>query len=222
MLIHLCPSVFAHAIDGEIRLLDVSSDDLGVSLRGGIELAARRPFPNKRYLVACRNIDQKALCGFLVEAPTWLWSFTVVTRWEVESIGHVLTHRVRYEVMDNTHDAVSEQMMLWCGYQEDGGILRENRVPNEYGAPVTEQPRMELVPRLDRTARVRDVLNRHGHIVARTETFRIPSIERERITGRGTIWDRMPLPGSAFVVGNPVSVARVSVLGGVAESVELR
>lgn len=219
MLIHLCPSLYSYSVDGLVSLLDVTSDELGVSLRGGVHLDARRPFPNKRYLVACRKTGQKALCGFLIDAPAWLWEFTVVTRWHNHTHDQVMTHRVHYRVLDDMHDAVSDKMVLWLGYQDEECHFK-NRTPEDYGAPCTEQPCMEVVARMKRPSTTYDAaVDRYGCILERSESLRIPSIEKERIIGPCSIWDRMPFTGSAFVGGNTISLAHLQVLGVGGESV---
>lgn len=66
MLIHLIPNILADRSHVPCSLVDLTSPELGLNLIGGKELTARRPYPNKHYLVACRKVGQKAVNGFLV------------------------------------------------------------------------------------------------------------------------------------------------------------
>lgn len=224
MLIHLCPSLFAYGCDDTMQLMDIRSDELGLSLRDGIEITARRPCPNKNYLMACRKSGQKAVYGFLVDVPGWLAAFTVVTRWISVAGDHVATHRVHYEVLDSSCGAVSEHMALWYGYSDRRGNSHACRIPADYplGAPIAQQPRMEVFPRLERVADSHDVYDGKGRIVERVETFRMPSIDLDRLTDPQSCDGRMPLPESAFVAGHSSSMSRMLALGVVGESQERR
>ncbi len=68
MLLHLVPRLFACRVnEPECALIDFHCPALGLKLRNGIRLVARRPYPNKHYLVACRQSWPKGHDGFLVE-----------------------------------------------------------------------------------------------------------------------------------------------------------
>ncbi|WP_236493849.1 DUF6012 family protein [Xanthomonas phaseoli] len=66
------------------ELIDIAIAPFGLLLRNGIEVVARRPYPNKRYQVACRKIGRMAMNGLLIEAAGTVDAFRVVTRWAVE------------------------------------------------------------------------------------------------------------------------------------------
>jgi hypothetical protein len=71
MLLHLIPRLYAfRSIEDECSLIDFECPTLGIFLRNGHELVARRPYPNKNYLVGCRKVGQKAINGLLIESPT--------------------------------------------------------------------------------------------------------------------------------------------------------
>lgn len=62
MLIHLLPTLHCGRFSSEAcELIDITCPELGLKLSSGKEVVARRPFPNKQYLVACRNVGQKAM-----------------------------------------------------------------------------------------------------------------------------------------------------------------
>lgn len=82
-------------------------------------MIARRPHPNKNYLVAQRNKGRKAIIGILLETERSLDSFTVTTRWAVNA-EQVITHEVEYLVLDHTNDLVSEYMVLWNAFVQNG------------------------------------------------------------------------------------------------------
>lgn len=100
MLLHLVPRLFACRVnEPECALIDFHCPALGLKLRNGIELVARRPYPNKHYLVACRKLGQKAMNGFLVETTERVREFTTLTRWAVGA-DRIVNHQVQYFVLD--------------------------------------------------------------------------------------------------------------------------
>ncbi|WP_257385926.1 DUF6012 family protein, partial [Xanthomonas phaseoli] len=85
MLIHLSPRLFEpQGIPTRCELIDIAIAPFGLLLRNGIEVVARRPYPNKRYQVACRKIGRMAMNGLLIEAAGTVDAFRVVTRWAGE------------------------------------------------------------------------------------------------------------------------------------------
>ncbi|MEB1785431.1 DUF6012 family protein [Xanthomonas campestris pv. campestris] len=65
MLIHLAPRLLEpQGIPTRCELIDIAIAPFGLLLRNGIEVVARRPYPAKRYQVACRKIGRKAMKGF--------------------------------------------------------------------------------------------------------------------------------------------------------------
>lgn len=113
MLLHLVPRLFACRVnEPECALIDFHCPALGLKLRNGIELVARRPYPNKHYLVACRKVGQKAMNGFLVETTERVREFTTLTRWAVGA-DRIVNHQVQYFVLDDELDAITDCMVLW-------------------------------------------------------------------------------------------------------------
>lgn len=181
MLIHLVPKLYeaAFAVDSEI--VDVSIPECGLILIGGKDITARRPFPNKRYLVACRKVGQKAMVGLLVDVEGWLPTYTVITRWLVD--GEMIIHFVEHEVLDQELDAVSDEMVLWYGQH---GRDWQRRWPACYQeAPVARQPSMDVASALiggtKRPEGVRDVVDDGQRVLMREEFFKLHTIERGRL-----------------------------------------
>lgn len=119
MLIHIVPKIIIRNTFQQQcwELVDISSEELGISLKGGLDVVARRPYPNKQYLVACRKKGQKAFNGLFIQSQSFKDKFSVVTRWAFldEQIVTQVTH---YEVLDRDHDAVTECVVSWERYPE--------------------------------------------------------------------------------------------------------
>ena len=203
MLLHIIPRIHAfRASEPECRLVDVRCDALDLHLQEGVELTARRPYPNKNYLVACRKVGQRAINGLLIATDQRLDQFAVETRWAVGA-ERVVTHRVRYFVLDTEFDAVTEEMTLWCGRAEPHW---PSRWP-EWAigiAPIDAQPVMEIFPRIHRAGTCVDRVE-DFRVVERSEVFQLPTVERERIApaaARDSWFGRVPELEHAFKVGD--------------------
>jgi hypothetical protein len=66
----------------------------------GVDLATRRPYPNKRYAVACRREGRKAIEGILIENSPPVEKLDYTARWVVDA-EFVATHRVSYKLLHN-------------------------------------------------------------------------------------------------------------------------
>jgi hypothetical protein len=197
MLIHLIPNILADRTDVPCSLVDLTCRELGLNLIGGKELTARRPYPNKNYLVACRKVGQKAVNGFLVETQGPVREFTVVTRWAVAA-SHIATHSVRYILADEEFDTVTEEMMLWSApHPSQGEYKSRYPIGFTYGSPLESQPRMEAFKRIKRVGEFTDQLDKHGAVIERSEVFHLPTVERDRLS-RSFFGDRMPAIENAF------------------------
>lgn len=205
MLIHLLPCLMAcRQTEPPCELVDFRSDDLGLHLKGGAELAARRPYPNKSWLIACPQRGRKAVVGFFIETAAPLASFTTLTRWNAAGVG-VIEHELRYELLDQEFDAVTASMLLWYGTDETRGswALRWPEAAKDW-TPMLAQPRMELTSRRrqgDYKDRVQD-----GRILARQEVMTMHTIERERLLSpllHELHAERMPPLESAFHAREP-------------------
>src|ERR1700738_4447595 len=104
MLIHITPQFLTcDGSSGYVDLVDLRINELGLFLKAGKEVAGRRPYRNKRFVVACRNAGRKAVDGILIETSKPVAEYTVETRWAVQAEA-VVTHRVKYVVLDKDFD----------------------------------------------------------------------------------------------------------------------
>lgn len=198
MLLHLIPRLFVNAAEAhECFLIDFDCSALGLKLRSGIELVARQPYINKRYLVASRKVGRKAMNGFLVETTNPVREFSTITRWAVGA-DRVISHKVRYVVVDQDMDAVTESVLLWSAMSPGlGGFSKRWPAGTDLIAPC--QPSMELVSG-DRGGHYVDKVDPSGLIIERSEEFRVPTVERERVLydSKISIYDRIPTADMAF------------------------
>lgn len=200
MLLHIIPRLYVAEPDApQCDLIDFHCPDLGLKLRNGIELVARRPYPNKQYQVACRKIGQKAMQGFLIETTERVREFTTLTRWAVGA-DRVINHQVQYFVLDDELDAITDAMVLWNGMSPSlGGFSRRWPTVAENWTPAAAQPRMELVSR-ERAGHYADRLDSAGRVLERAEVFQVHTVERERVlfNSKSDIYDRIPTADMAF------------------------
>ena len=131
------------------------------------------------------------------QAAAFSWNspipYTVISEWETVSGLH--THTVRYVVLDNELDAASDEMLLWPG---DGAIFSD-RCPEYVKSltPVNYAPLMEM-HRGTYRGECHDIYGPGGIIMERKQSFRIPTIERERLTL--DVGFNLPSPDTAFVL----------------------
>jgi hypothetical protein len=200
MLLHIEPRLFAPFRN--VAIVDLAIKALGLRLAGGADLSTGRPYPNKRYAVAHRkNRTRKAFNGILIETSTPLDDFEIVTRWAVNA-ERVVTHHVRYRLLDHDFDAASEDTMFWracCA--ELGGW--SNRWPSP--APVQSRPMMEVLPReydeREKPVTYQDTLDAEsGWIIKRRQSYAMPTVESERILYT-KLQERIPPLVAAFLPG---------------------
>jgi hypothetical protein len=199
MLIHVSPRFLQCQYSGpDVTLVDVVIPELDLTLTGGKELTARRPYLNKKYLVACKKEGQRAVEGFLVETKERLDVFTVITRWSIDA-EFLVKHTVRHHVLDSDFDVVTDRMILWYAIGARGHSFT-NRWPDAHKGriPVHTQPRMDFTPTV-RTGLITDKLNR-GLIEERDEIFHVPTVEPGRLQIGGSLTDRLPTFESAFKI----------------------
>lgn len=212
MLIHIVPKLFEPPFEVKSEIVDVSIPECGLVLVGGKDITARRPYPNKRYLVACRKLGQKAIAGILVAVEGGLQSYTVITRWRVN--GDVITHFVEHEVLDRDFDAVSDDMVLWHGVY---GTVWQRRWPACYTEnKLSIQPAMDVLTAdlngLTRTEAARDVVDENQRVISRVETFKLHTIEPERLLDdKNRNYYRIPEIKDAFSA-KPVVLPDMSVM----------
>ena len=199
MLLHLIPRLYiAEPESPRCELIDFNSPELGLKLRNGAELVARHPYPNKRYLVACRKMGRKAMDGILIETIERVYEFTTVTRWAVDA-DRVVNHQVKYSVLDNELDAITESMGLWYSSGPSLGGFSSRWPASVNWTPAAGQPRMELTSR-ERAGCYSDRFDQSGRILVRDEVFQLHTVERERVLfgGEFDMYDRIPTADMAF------------------------
>ena len=199
MLIHLSPQLLLAKPADKCELLKVCSTELGIQLIGGIDVVGRRPFPNKRYAVACRREGGKTVHGLLIQADRHISEFNVTTEWKLPD-GQILTHSVRYVVLDEDFDTISDNMLSWYATGGSDGE-REARWPQDsvYTSPARSQPRMDVVADSGRSGIITDTLNENGRLVERQEIFRLHTIQRDRVLRPDfSIGSRLPFLSEAF------------------------
>ncbi len=82
MLIHLVPRFLTCPVSGpHVQLIDLRIDSVGLLLRDRVDLATRRPMPNKRMAIGCRERGRLARVGLLIDTLRPAQPFTVVYRW---------------------------------------------------------------------------------------------------------------------------------------------
>jgi len=204
MLIHIRPRLFCPF--KEVSLVDLNIEPLGLRLSGARHLSAGRPYRNKHYSVAYRRGSRKAIDGILLSAPGLVKYLGYSARWAIAA-EIVVTHKVRYVVLDQDFDAASDDMTVWGKHSRQPGVSSlgdwENRDPAWARAdgvfPCNAEPAMEVLPRTDvRYLATTDVME-GNYISERRQEFHIPTIEKERMLGT---WlnTRMPDIASAFKV----------------------
>lgn len=204
MLIHITPKLFLsnRFVAPKCELIDITIEEFGIVLAGNKDLATRRPYPNKNYLVGCKKQGQKAIDGILIDTPNHVPSFTSVARWAINA-DSIVTHKTNYIVLDEDFDAVSDSMPLWyaTGNELGNWSSRWPECSNEL-IPASAQPRMDVWPATNggiaRQGEVTDILGPNGLILERNETFRMPTIERDRILGERAKHERFPAYEDAF------------------------
>lgn len=201
MLIHFVPRyLIRSSFERDVKLIDFHCPELGLKLLGGKELVARKPYPNKSFLVACRKIGQKAIDGFLVEIDNDLSEFFAITRWQIND-EQIVEHIVKYTVLDDEFDAVTGNMVLWSAMSPSlGGFSDRCPAEAKNWRPALAQPSMSLIP-LKREGHFADWINHDGKIIKRVETCRLHTVERERLLHPFFLKnDRMPAISTAFLV----------------------
>jgi hypothetical protein len=207
MLIHLTPKIFAP--HQTVTLVDFTIDVFDMHLRGGIDVVARSPYPNKGFQVCCRNVGRKAMDGILLQTEGHVSEFEAITRWMINE-EQVVTHHVTYQILDNEFDAATASMLFFYEHPPSLGGWQSrwpewaNGIAPAYAEPtmVTEVflPKSEQRRAAAKAKRCIDTLNKAGNIIERWEVFAMPSIERERLFDERCQFHkgRMPPLSAAF------------------------
>lgn len=214
MLIHITPNIYIPYFVKSCELVSLKINELGVCLTS-VDLATRKPFPNKRIRVACKRVGQKAISGVLFDTVDHVADFTSVARWSVVGLHRfnsgadlLVTHTTKYKVLDDKYDCVSDHMLLW--YDSSSGQQKWERRWADWAkdlSPAQAQPRMELIGEgpdaLPKEAHRIDTISSCGVIIERTETFGMLTIQRERLRNSSYV-ERMPALESAVQCTKPI------------------
>lgn len=193
MLLHLIPKLSnTYLAASGIKLLDLFIPELKLSLVGGKDLVAGRPYPNKAIYVARKKRGRLPTHGLLIETDRPVERFSMIVRWE-DSMAGIYKHVVTFFVADDDHDAVSMDMTLW-GLQPKAAF--ENRhifMKAQEGSPMMIQPRIDTRAE-GKGGCYEDRWHKGGHL-ERIEVFVMPTIERARLWSPGTLFGHcMPQP----------------------------
>jgi hypothetical protein len=190
MLIHVTPKIYSgsNSRSVDVSLVDLKIPEFGLSLRGGEHIVGRKPYPNKLYTVACRKQGREAVKGLLIEIGGRVKNFTVVTRWELQA-EIVIQHIVKYHVLDEDFETVTDSMLLWHD--------RWPKSAKNY-TPASHQPRMDVFSGNGRKGDFHDTVNSSGIVLERHETFHIPTIEKVRLERQDFLSNRLPFFESAI------------------------
>lgn len=202
-LLHLVPRFFGAF--ASVELVDLTIEPLGLKLRGGRDLATRKPYLNKRYAIACRKRGQRAIEGILVSMPALVECLDYTARWSIDAEA-VVTHRVRYRLLDRKFDAASDEKMLWHACSAGlGGWASRWPDPMNPEHPLLNRPVM--VAHLSDAEHFKGEgedpadhqTGRGGLVVERRQECALPTLERGRFVSR-LAGDRMPAPADAWVM----------------------
>lgn len=195
MLVHVTPKIlceFGNAKTLAVAAVEIWPGDMPgecVALRGGQDVMARRPYPNKTISVVCRKQGRKAADGLLLSFGWPVEEFRVATHWSIAGCA-LATHVVNYRLADGyaVYPTASDNPHLWD---------EEDRLPGNKAGLGSGWgfPRMEID---GKRARAGDKLDEQGWIVYREEECRIPTIPRERLVNPPGWIDRLPRLADAF------------------------
>lgn len=194
MLIHLTPRLFTSAQGGHDWVLDrLEVPEFGLTLKGGVDVVSRRPFPNKRYLVGSPP-GRRHYVGVLFSVDRRLDAVSYVATWR-RTDGRVAVHAVRLRVVDQDFDAVTDCVLAWRGLP--GWAARE--VPQYRHLSVTEAtPCLDLEGARAGLARVCLDTLEAGVIARREEDLDVPTVEADRLSSP---FYRFSIPAPSLAIG---------------------
>lgn len=183
MLIHLTPRYYAKYSDVQVDVIDVEVPELKLLLKANVDIIIRTPFPNKNYKVACRKKGRKAINGIFIEAEGMLQNFTVITRWAVN--GEISRHETYYHITDDEFDAVTEEDLLWNGFNNTPYRVRSKEI-EEATALIKRQSSMvtlnsDLNSNEGDSNWTYNETDNDGIVRYRAEFIKLPTVERERL-----------------------------------------
>jgi hypothetical protein len=181
MLLHIRPQYFLPTAD-VVSLAELRIDPFGLVLRGDIEVATRKPYPNKGWKVSCRKgKTTKAVDGILLETSKPIDEFGVTAIWCIAA-EWITTKRTLYKILDHDFDLASDDQMLWYALTIWD---REKQAEEKIGldrVPKCEQPKPEFTTVPTQHASCGDLINEQGLVCERRSVLFMPTIERERLT----------------------------------------
>ena len=190
-LIHLIPSCFCDC-GFPITLVDFTVPEFSLHLTEGCQIVARRPYPNKGYLVVNAISDRAAKNGIYIKTSAKQKVFTTVTRWAIGA-EKVVSHRVQYEILDDRYNAASADPVIWYGWSKWGSRWPRS-VPKE--APVKIRPSLKVYA--------------DGTCSPLSQIFKMPSLQIKRVletAGKIYPGNRTPGISAAFIAGAGISNA---------------
>jgi hypothetical protein len=200
MLLHLTPRFLTCKESGQhCEIVDVRIPELGLYLRGGLDITSRTPYANRRLLAASRKSSGKSLDGILIETAGAVTEFTAINRWAVKA-EVLVTHRIRYVLKDAEGQAASDNMLLWPPeyWAKRQWGAKDLIVPPDW-TPSNTQPRMDFAHGSDRRGEILDTIV-DGIVVERRETIHLPAIERAHLVAVRPVWTRLPPLETAYQV----------------------
>lgn len=197
---HIIPKIVNSYSDVDIRLVDIHIPELDLTLREGIELTVRKPYPNKTHHVACRKVGSKAINGLLIRTDVSLDKFTVITRWSLDD-ERIVTHVVNYTLLDNDYNCISDDPLNWTG---TGDGTFEDRFPKHLAnySPLEIQVAMQVLLDGGNTFKKSsfDDEFEEGVLVKREEHVRLHTIRSDRLLHWQEMSGRIPAIIDAFLV----------------------
>lgn len=201
MLIHLTPTLKTCPVSGhDCRVLDLVIPEFQVRLEGGIDIVARRPHPNKTYLVVTPQSSRRALVGILLDVAQPVKRFVCTTRWDLKG-GRVAEHAVTYEIVDEDYDAATARMCLWNASSEHPDFESRWIKEHEDYSPMQAEPRMYVGQSTIANSRQQKCrMNPQGYLDRVEDTFKLPTIQRERLNPATCTRYRQPGPDTRWVL----------------------
>lgn len=174
MKIQLTPTLYLTGKYPQVYLKKFEVSGLNLALNAGTDLRTNTPFPNANYYVGCHAKEKTPTAGLLICTQSFIQEFESESTWIID--GEEVKHIVKYIVIDEKFDAISDQMIYW------GATDRlETRIPKAYtNMPIKEiQPKMEYrTPILSRSSN--DKMDENNCITERKDSLLLPTLEQIR------------------------------------------
>jgi hypothetical protein len=175
------------------ELVDFSIEKWNVKLDGHNDLITKRPYKNKSYQVASRRIGRRAVDGIFFEVEGLVSEFTTVSHW-LHDYGSVVEHVVHYKVIDTDYDAISDDTTMWHGASPKLGGWEPRWPVGVVPNPARHEHKMTLE---DSPSDRPDVVLEYGLdglACYREETFRLPTLQRDRVVNHLNMFAKRVVP----------------------------